>query len=151
MNHPEQARPKLPLWKRPFFRVRTTESGQTLVEFSMVLPIMLVLIFALVDFGRAFHTWLVVTNAAREGARTAAVQQDMFAVQTRITESAASLDTSRLTITASNIQGARGETVEIDLAYDFEFVTPLGGLLSVISGGNLSAPAITGQSSMRLE
>jgi Flp pilus assembly protein TadG len=144
MNHPEQARPKLPLWKRPFFRVRTTESGQTLVEFSMVLPIMLVLIFALVDFGRAFHTWLVVTNAAREGARTAAVQ-------TRITESAASLDTSRLTITASNIQGARGETVEIDLAYDFEFVTPLGGLLSVISGGNLSAPAITGQSSMRLE
>jgi Flp pilus assembly protein TadG len=137
--------------RRLFFRTRTNESGQTLVEFSLILPFMLVLIFALVDFGRAFHTWLVVTNAAREGARAAATQKDMNQIQTRINDSLGSLDSSKLTITLTNVQGPRGESIEVDLAYDFEFVTPLGGMASVLSGGNVGAPTINGHSSMRLE
>jgi Flp pilus assembly protein TadG len=137
--------------RRLFFRTRTNESGQTLVEFSLILPFMLVLIFALVDFGRAFHTWLVVTNAAREGARAAATQKDMNQIQTRINDSLGSLDSSKLTITLTNVQGTRGEPIEVDLAYDFEFVTPLGGMASVLSGGNVGAPTINGHSSMRLE
>ncbi|NUQ56510.1 MAG: pilus assembly protein, partial [Dehalococcoidia bacterium] len=50
-------------------RFRRTDAGQALVEFALVLPVMLMMLFALVDFGRGFYTWLVVTNAAREGAR----------------------------------------------------------------------------------
>ena len=57
-------------------RFRETEAGQSLVEFTMILPLFLVLLFGMVDFGRAFYTWLLVTNAAREGARIAAVQSD---------------------------------------------------------------------------
>jgi Flp pilus assembly protein TadG len=49
------------------------ESGQTLVEFALVLPILLILIFGAIEFGRVFHATHVITSAAREGARVAAV------------------------------------------------------------------------------
>ena len=151
MTISNSTQPGLAWWKRLIERFRQQEKGQSLVEFAMVLPIMLVLMFALVDFGRAFHTWLVVTNAAREGARAGAVQHDAGQIQSRIHDSMGSLDSSRLTITLNNVQGPRGEAVEVDLSYDFEFVTPLGPMVSAMSGGNVSAPDIGGSSSMRLE
>lgn len=127
------------------------EAGQTLVEFALILPIMLLLIFALVDFGRGFYTWLILTNGAREGARVGATQQDYNAIVTRIQEATGTLDQDRLTITLTNVQGPRGEPIEVDLEYDFEFVTPIGGILNIVSGGNLDAPTITAHASMRLE
>jgi Flp pilus assembly protein TadG len=45
------------------------ESGQSLVEFALVLPILLLLVFGIVEFGRIWHASLVVNHAAREGAR----------------------------------------------------------------------------------
>jgi hypothetical protein len=52
------------------------EHGQSLVEFALVLPIFLVLFFAVIDFGSAIFTYNSLTNAAREGARLAVVNQD---------------------------------------------------------------------------
>src|SRR5690606_17088398 len=49
--------------------------GQALAEFALVLPILLLLIAGIIEFGRAFHIQQVVTDAAREGARAAVVQQ----------------------------------------------------------------------------
>lgn len=43
--------------------------GQSLVETAIVLPILLLLLAAVVDFGRAFDAYIVLTNAVREGAR----------------------------------------------------------------------------------
>jgi Flp pilus assembly protein TadG len=129
------------------------EHGQTLVEFALVLPVLLLLIFGLVDFGRAFQSWLVVTNAAREGARVGATQQPLSAIQLRVTEAAASIDTSSAVfhIAVDNAQGPRGSAVVVDVTYDFQYVTPIGDLMNLISGGSLATPTITGQSSMRLE
>ena len=127
------------------------ERGQALVEFAMVMPIMLLLLFALVDFGRAFYSWLLITNAAREGARVAATQSPLTDVETRIYEAASVLDAASITITTTNVQGNRGETVEIDLAFSFSFVTPIGNLAGLLGGTTVSAPTITGHSSMRLE
>ncbi len=47
-------------------------SAQTLVEFALVLPILLLLMVALIDFGVIMHAQIVVTNAAWEGARAGA-------------------------------------------------------------------------------
>jgi Flp pilus assembly protein TadG len=136
---------------------RQTELGQSLVEFSMVLPIFL-LLFALVDFGRAFYSWLLITNAAREGARAAAVQSDYTTVKNNIYSSLCnsypsdcSLDTSKMSITPGNIQGARGSEATIDITYTFSFVTPIGGILQLVGGSSISAPTLTAHSSMRLE
>ena len=42
--------------------------GQSLLEFALVLPLLLVLVLGAMDFGRMFYTKIVLTNAAREGA-----------------------------------------------------------------------------------
>lgn len=49
------------------------ESGQTLVELALVLPFLVLLIFGAIEFGRILNTQLVINSAAREGARTAIV------------------------------------------------------------------------------
>ena len=54
---------------------RQAPRGQGLVEFALVLPIILLLFVAIFDFGRAVYALNTVANAAREGARVAAVDQ----------------------------------------------------------------------------
>ena len=53
---------------------RATERVQSAVEFALVFPVLLLFLFLIFEFGRVFGSWLLITNAAREGARYAAVQ-----------------------------------------------------------------------------
>jgi len=48
---------------------RTRPAGQALVEFALVFPILLFIIVGIIDLGRAFHAYIAITNASREGAR----------------------------------------------------------------------------------
>jgi len=151
-------RPAGNLARRAFRRFRKTEAGQALVEFTMVLPIFVLLLFGMIDFGRGFYTWLLLTNAAREGARVAAVQGSVSSVDARIYDSfcdsyptSCGLNPAKLSITRNNIQGKRGEAVSIDLSYDFDYATPIGNIVTLLSGGTLNEPTITAHTSMRLE
>ena len=56
-------------------RDRRRERGQSLVEAAVILPILLLLVAAAVDFGRAFDAYIVLTNAVREGARFGTLRQ----------------------------------------------------------------------------
>lgn len=47
-----------------------------LVEFALVLPLLLVLLFGMLDFGKAFNYWIDQTHLANEGARWAAVNKN---------------------------------------------------------------------------
>ena len=51
-----------------------SERAAALVEFAIVLPVLLLLVFGIIDFGRALNTQNNLTAAVREGARRAAVQ-----------------------------------------------------------------------------
>src|SRR3989442_8735887 len=52
------------------------EDGATLVEFTLVLPILVILIMAILWFGRAFNYWIDETHLANEAARYAAVNKN---------------------------------------------------------------------------
>jgi Flp pilus assembly protein TadG len=64
--------PSRPKWRR----LRSDESGVALVEFALVLPLLLVLLFGMLDFGRAFNYWIDSTHLANEGARWAVVNKN---------------------------------------------------------------------------
>ena len=51
------------------------ERGQFALELALLTPLLLVLVFLTFEFGRVFGSWLVITNATREGARYAITQQ----------------------------------------------------------------------------
>ena len=59
--------------RRP--RARRGQRGQSLVEFAFVLPIIVLLIAAFIEIGRAVFAYNTIANAARQGARVAAVNQ----------------------------------------------------------------------------
>jgi Flp pilus assembly protein TadG len=55
---------------------RRDERGQALVEMALILPILLMLLLGIFEFGRAWNTKQLITDAAREGARLAVVQNN---------------------------------------------------------------------------
>lgn len=64
---------------------RTSRRGQSLVEFALVFPIAMLVLLAVFDVGRAVFAYNGLTNAAREGARLAAVNQDEALIEQRVT------------------------------------------------------------------
>jgi Flp pilus assembly protein TadG len=52
------------------------ESGVALIEFALVLPLLALLLFSVLDMGKAFNYWIDETQLAHEGARYAAVNQN---------------------------------------------------------------------------
>lgn len=62
---------------------RSRERGQSLVETAIVVPVLLLLLAAVIDFGRAFDAYIVLTNAAREGARFGSVRPTIDVAQVK--------------------------------------------------------------------
>jgi len=52
-------------------KITIPRSGQSLVEFAIVLPLLVLILIGIFDLGRAFYSLITITNAAREGARYA--------------------------------------------------------------------------------
>ena len=108
--------------------------GQSVVEFALVLPLLLLIVFGVTEFGRAWMTLNVLTAAAREGARTAVVTApDAVAVNARITELCAA---GRVTPTAVTITGPDpadpDRRVTVTVQADFQVLT--GSILGAFSG-----------------
>jgi len=56
--------------------IRHGTRGQSLVEFALIFPVLILLLFGIVDFGRAIYTYNTIGNAARDGVRVAVVNQN---------------------------------------------------------------------------
>ena len=113
---------------------RESEDGAAAVEFALVLPVLLLLIFGIVDFGRMLNAKITINQAAREGARAAALV-DQDAGVDRATAAAGGLD-----IEAPDVVGCPDEAdpdadATATVTYTFTFVTPLGILIG--SGGEV--------------
>jgi Flp pilus assembly protein TadG len=52
------------------------DSGAALVEFALIAPLLLILLFGMIDFGKAFNYWIDETHLANEGARWAVVNKN---------------------------------------------------------------------------
>ena len=136
---------------------RRGERGQSLVEFSLVSLFFFILVFGIIDFGFGLHSWITVTNAAREGARYGAVQAPSSGssdcnplpaegtIERKLCDVAANLDPDKISITVTNAQGDAGDPIIVEVGYEYDLITPLTGFLHT--------PSLTLASSteMRLE
>ena len=131
---------------------REGEKGQSLAEFALIVPIFLVLVFAIVDFGMGFHAWITVTNSAREGARLGAVGGTSDQITQKVRDTSSSLDQDRLSVTVTNAQGIPGESVKVEVDYDYQMITPLTGFVSFLSGDSIGPDIeFSSTAEMRLE
>jgi Flp pilus assembly protein TadG len=127
------------------------QRGQALVEFALVVPILLILVLGIVDFGSALRSWMAVTNSAREGARAGAVGANCEDIRQRAVGTSAGLLTGA-DVSVENCQGQPGTSVVVTVTHDYSFVTPLGSVLTTFSGGALpSTITMISSSDMRIE
>lgn len=69
---------------RIFSGLKKNSKGQGLVEFGLILPLLLVLVFGIIQYGIIFNGMITVTSAAKEGARIASVGGTAGDVETRV-------------------------------------------------------------------
>jgi len=106
-----------------------SQKGQSLVETALVLPILIMLLFGIVDFGRVFHAYLTLDHAGREAARDAAIGKEDSEIESKITSSTTSLGSGvGVTITpAGKANRTSGNDVTITLNYTIDLITPILG------------------------
>ena len=110
-------------------RPRGTDRGAAAVEFALLLPVLLLLLFGIIDFGRALNAQITLTQAAREGARLAALGQSNSAVVSRAQSAATGLSNVSVTVSSSCPSGAgTGVDAVVQTSYTFSFVTPIGAI-----------------------
>lgn len=121
--------------------------GQALVETALVLPIILLILLGIIDFGLMFNNYLMLGNASREGARTAAVGASDSEITSLVANVAATLDVSKITVTITPSQAYRkkGDEVVVTVDYDYNMITPI---ISSIVPGPLH---LSSRSVMRIE
>jgi Flp pilus assembly protein TadG len=120
-----------------------SQSGQSLVEFALVLPVFIVVLFGIMEFGRLWEVTNLLTSAAREGARVAAVTEPDAARARTAAQTVLSAGNIRgATVTVTGPNGAGEISVTVSFAY-----TPLTG--SIIPG--MSSFSLSRSTTMRWE
>ena len=105
-----------------------SEKGQSLVEFALILPLLVLLLLAIIDFGRVFHVYLTMDHAGREAARAASIGKDNAAIKTVAVTDASTIGLTDSQV-AINPEGSRptGTDVKITITYPVSFLTPMIG------------------------
>ena len=136
-----------PVRRRLFPRLRS-ESGQSVVEFGMVVPLLCTLVLVFVDFGKSMNYWIDLTHVANQIARQAAVNSPDL---TTLAAECAQLETGELRKGSSSVDPAvinvtypsgtaAGNVVTVQVSTKYKFIPFIG-----------TTWTIKGSASMRLE
>lgn len=123
------------------------ERGQSLVEFAIILPILLVIIMGIIEFGMMMNSYLAISNASREGARIGIVGSSDIDIKNLIIATSPSLDTEDLVVNISPSDGTRisGDTLTVKVTYNYQLTVPI---ISIIFH---NVVVLNAQTSMRIE
>ncbi len=126
------------LWRRgnrDGFR-EPDQRGQSAVEMALVLPVLLLVLFGITEFGRLLGAYVTVQNAAREGARLGITGADDQAIEAKVRDVARYLegagDAGRLAVSVSPSRQADrrpGTDLEVRVSYRFQLLVPMIGNL----------------------
>jgi len=135
--------------------VGVRERGAEAVEFALVVPMFLLLVFGVVDFGYMINRDTMINNASREGARAGAFNPDQAAINTLVRQSLTTVEPigtspSKITVTVTcrtplgsvicdltnhTTDAASGGTVIVKVDYQHSWITPVGS--TIMPGGIL--------------
>ena len=140
--------------------------GQSLVEFALVLPVLMIMVFGIIDFGMGLRSYISLTNATREGARFAAVGNPAGAYPTDCNGSTTTSVIGRVCVAIEGLDLADlqsvsvaypngqnpGESVIVSAEYTYNYITPLGDMVDFFSGGSFpDSLSLSTDTDMRLE
>lgn len=131
---------------RNFIKKLTGEKGASAIEFAIILPVLIMLVFGIIQFGVAYNKYIALTHAAREGARLAAVgiyEVDPAYFEQRVRESAPTVEIADIDV--ENPEGLRiGNPVRVILQAEIFFI-------DIPFAGRWGPVELTGEATLRRE
>jgi Flp pilus assembly protein TadG len=135
---------------------RKNERGASAIEFAIVLPVLILLLFGIIEFGVLLFDKAVLTNASREGARAGIAFQDPprmsraeiesvvheYCRGQLITFSGTALDPVVTTDPIDPSLITRGESLTVNVSYQYSFLLLPNFVTSLSSGINLTATTV---------
>jgi Flp pilus assembly protein TadG len=140
-----------------FFSRLREERGQGVIEFAMVVPLLAILIFVMIDFGKAVYYYIDLTHVANEGARIAAVSPATLpggasslssylcgqlgdSAKSELRKGSSSVDKAKVTISFDNAAGAdlgqdTGDPVTVEVSTNYHWI-PWTKLAALKVGGS---------------
>lgn len=117
------------------------------MEFAIILPILVLIIFGIIEFGLIMNSYIVIQSASREGARVGIVGGTDEDILNFVQTAASNLDRNRITVNINPNEGTRksGDILTVEVRYDYNIIMPI---IRNILGGNIRLRAKT---SMRVE
>lgn len=127
------------------------QRGAVAVEFALILPVLLLLVLGIIEFGFGYHAWDATQNAAREGARVGAVNPSIGEIEDRVRGASDFLDQDQLTVTVQcapegggsygSCGWTEGDSVRVTVEYGYDYLTPLPGFVGF--GGQMDMTSIS--------
>jgi len=117
------------------------------VEFAIILPILVLIIFGIIEFGLLMNSYIVIQAASREGARIGIVGGTDEDILDSVYTAASNLDINRINVNINPNEGSRkpGDTLTVQVEYDYDILMPV---ISNLLGDSIRLRAKT---SMRVE
>jgi Flp pilus assembly protein TadG len=117
-------------------RRREADRGAAAVEFALIVPLLLLLVFGIMEFSRLYNEQISLSNAARSAARVMAIGNDQGDAVTAAIDAAPALNPS---IAGGNISFspgacATGEMMTVTINYDTELLTGWFGANMTLTG-----------------
>ena len=103
------------------------EQGQAIVEMALVLPLLLLLLFGIIEMGQVGYAYVTVSNAARSGVRVATTGGTDQDIQNAVIVAAPTLSQTELTtiITPTETNRQSGQNVQVQVSYHVQLIIPL--------------------------
>jgi hypothetical protein len=132
-----------------------SSKGQTIIEFALVTPIILLLLVGIIDFGMAMNRRIVLQHAAREGARMAAVSEDMSGICSRTVDQAHGAIDGVVVLRYTNLNASpgydSGDDVTVTLPAHWDLPILNSALPALFHLPTIAPISLTATGSARLE
>jgi len=124
------------------------EEGAAAVEFALLLPLLMLILFGIIEFGLVLYNQEVITNASREGARYGIVigsprpttGQIQGVVNTYLTN--AGLNSGNASISVAGAQGTSGSDLTVGVVYPYTFLVLPNFAAGLSDNLNLNATTV---------
>lgn len=137
------------------------QRGTAAVEFAIILPLLVVFVFGIIEFGLLFYNKTMVTNASREAARTGIVYRDPSVTVAEMQSVADSYCAGRLvsfgsspgvtTTVPSSECTNHGDELVVNVAYQYDFLLIPDFLTAFFTGGMPGSIDVSAVTRMRCE
>ncbi len=143
---------RLPRPRGPLRALRSDQRGTALVEFALVAPLLFLLLFGIVDFGRALDYYNQMTQLAGQGARAAAVNRNpdgtalsnanLYSIQQQLASKYTAqpeLQKGIVVCILGPVPQSPGQPVTVRASFQFHFLPIVGAAADALGGLTLSA------------